>query len=121
MRGPLVLVAAAAVAVIAFLIVRGSSDRPDDMVRNEAALAWTVRAAGALVAAVAAFALLVRALGGAPTGRLVGLVLPLLGGVLLSAGHWAVAVTLGAVAVAALAVRWAGRRPATAEAPRSAG
>jgi hypothetical protein len=114
-----IVVAVAAVALIALLIVRSTTDRPDDILRNEAALTWTMRAAGGIVAAVAAFALLARALDGVPAERLVGLVLPLLGGALLAAAHWAVAAALGAVVVV-LVVRRAGWGPATpTEAPRS--
>jgi hypothetical protein len=119
MRGVLIILAVAVVALIAFLIVRTSSDRPDDILRTETALTWTTRAAGGLVAAVAAFALLVRALDGAPAEQLVGLVLPLLGGAILSSGHWSAALGLGAVAVALVAGRWGGRPIGPAEAGRS--
>ena len=118
MRGVLVVVAAAVVVLITFLIVRATYDRPDDILKTEAALTWLTRAAGGLVAAVAAVVLLVRTLDGVPAERLVGLTLPLLGGALLAAGHWAVAIALAAVAVALVVRPMVGGRMA---APRASG
>lgn len=74
-----------AVVVVIFAIVRASSDRHDTLVANEAALNWTLRAAGGLMAAVAAFVLLWRSLASESLERQLGLVLPLLGACLSSA------------------------------------
>jgi hypothetical protein len=92
--------------IFAFVLTR--SHRPQDVLADEAALMWTQRAVGGLVAAVAAFALLLRGLAGETLGRQLGLVLPLLGGLLLAGAHWSVALAMGAVCVALLGKGWFG-------------
>lgn len=91
------------VLLVLFGFVRQASDSPAGVLGNEAALTWTLRAAGTLVAAAAAFALLLRGLTGTTPGQQAGLVLPLLGGVLLVSTHWIVAVVLGTLAIALVA------------------
>jgi hypothetical protein len=94
--------------IFVFVITR--SHRPEDIIAHEAALMWTQRAVGGIIAAIAAFALLLRGLAGETMERQVGLVLPLLGGVMLAGAHWSVALATGAVCVAFLYEgRFAGR------------
>lgn len=82
---------------------------PADLAVNEAAMNWTLKACGSLMAACAAFALLLRGLVSETLERQLGLVLPLLGGVLLVATHWSVALALGAISVALIARECCGR------------
>lgn len=88
------------VLLVVFAVVRGNAQDPRNLVENEAALNWTLRAVGSLVAAVAAFALLLRGMASESLERQFGLALPLLGGMFLVNAHWAIALALGAVGVA---------------------
>jgi hypothetical protein len=96
----------ALLGIFAFAATR--SRQPADLLADEAALMWTQRAVGGLVAAVAAFALLLRGLAGETLGRQLGLVLPLRGGLLLAGAPWSVALAMGAVCVALLGKGWFG-------------
>ena len=98
------------VVLMIFVFVITRSHRPEDIIAHEAALMWTQRAVGGVIAAIAAFALLLRGLAGETMERQVGLVLPLLGGVMLAGAHWSVALAMGAVCVVLLGKGWfAGR------------
>ncbi len=55
---------------------------------------------GLLVATLSAYLLVARAAGGQSFNELTPLSLPLLAGVLISGGHWAVAITLGIIITA---------------------
>lgn len=93
--------------LVVFAIVRSnSSDRPGEMIANEAALNWTQRAVGVLIAAIAAFALLLRAVASETLDRQFGFVLPLLGGMLLVTSHWSIALAFGAIGMSLLAKEW---------------
>ena len=100
-----------------FLVVRAASERPDHILANEAALNWTQRAVGLLIAATAAFALLLRGAASEPLERQLGLVLPLLGGVLLVSSHWGPALALGAIGVAIIVKEGFGRQGPPTEGP----
>jgi len=81
-------------------------------------LGWqfVFRTVGGLVAAVALVELIVEGLRGGLSTDLVPWAMVLLGGVLLIGFHWAVALSLGAVAVAIVVKEAFGRKAATAEA-----
>jgi len=108
------------VVIVLFAVVRANSDRPTSIVENEAALNWTLRAVGALMAATAAFALLLRGLASETLERQFGLVMPLLGGMLLYSTHWSLALALGAVGVALIARKSMGRQPSEATSAEAA-
>jgi hypothetical protein len=97
------------VVLAVFVFVRVNGDDSDSSVRNEAALTWTLHAIGSLMAATAAFALLLRALASETLERQFELVPPLLAGVLLLSTHWSVALALAAVGVALIVKQILGR------------
>ncbi len=73
-------------------------------------LMWTINALGGFIAATAAFGLLYCALAGLPAIRQNDFVLPLLGGLVLFAAHWASLVVF-AIVVLAMIGRNLLRRP----------
>src|SRR4051794_29780079 len=87
-------------AVVLFAVTFNTADHPQDALRMEAALTWTGRVLGGLIAAVAAFSLLLRGLGGETLERQYGFVMPLVGGLALLTQHWMPVAVLGALGVA---------------------
>jgi Na+/proline symporter len=83
----------AIIFLLALVNARGLSDA-------DYAVAWTMRAAGGLIAIVATFGLFWRALHGDPLELQFGFVLALLAGLLLVNVHWSLALTLGIIGVA---------------------
>jgi hypothetical protein len=103
-------------AFIAFIICVVVADK----MRSNAQvieLGWqfAFRTVGGLLAAAALVELVVEGLRGGLSTHLVPWTMVLLGGVLLIGFHWAVALSLGAVAVAIVVKEAFGRKEATAE------
>lgn len=97
------LIVPAVVVVLLFLFVLMNSTNPTDMPGNEYALNWTQRAVGGIVAATAAIGMLLFAAANQSANRSLALVLPLLGGMLLVAPHWSIALAIGLVGAAMVA------------------
>jgi len=100
-----VLVAAVAVTVL-FLVIDYMSVSKSSTIttvekqsQTEFAATWLFRIAGGFIATASALALLLRSLDREPIGNLLPFVLPLLGGVLLAATHWSVAIAMGIVVI----------------------
>jgi hypothetical protein len=91
------LVVFAVVVLLVFMIVLANSQDIDEAT---AALLWTLRAVGALIAVVAAFGLFWRVINGESLERQFGFVMVLLAGLLLIDVHWSLAIVLGAIGVA---------------------
>jgi hypothetical protein len=73
--------------------------RESDLPQWEFTLVWLTQGTGFFVAAVAALALLLKAIGGASLQELSRMVLPLLAGVVLIQPHWSAIVSLGVIAI----------------------
>jgi hypothetical protein len=105
-----ILLTAVALAVLFLLVDMMSVSKSstittaEKQAETEFAASWLFKIAGGFVATVASLALLIRALDREPPVSLLPFVLPLLGGVLLAAAHWAVAISL-ALAVIGLTAR----------------
>jgi hypothetical protein len=93
-----------------------------DLPGAEAAVVWTMRAIGALLAVLATFGLFWRALNGDPLDLQFGFVLALLAGLLLVNVHWSLAIALGGIGIGLILREiWLGRagRPSTGYTPPS--
>jgi hypothetical protein len=100
-----ILLTAVALAVVFWVIDIMSVSKAstittaEKQAETEFAVSWLFKIAGGFVATVASLALLVRTLEREPPASLLPFVLPLLGGILLAAPHWAVAIALAVVVI----------------------
>src|SRR4051812_41347639 len=90
-------------AVFLFFVAFHLGESPKNLAQTEFALTCTMRILGGLIAAVAAFGMLLRSLASETLERQLGFALPLLGGILLTGPHWSAALALGAVGVGLVA------------------
>ena len=104
LRSVLFVSLTALVVVILFLLIdymavskSSSMTSVEQRLEVEFAATWLFKIAGGFIATVAALALLIRSLDREPLAALLPFVLPLLGGILLAATHWSVAIALGLV------------------------
>lgn len=102
-RISLALVLPLLVVLLVTSIVLMETGGPEDVVVTEFQLHWLVRAVGGYVAAIAALALLVLGLTGTTPARMLSLLVPLFAGLLVFQVHWGTAVSLAAIAIAAVA------------------
>lgn len=91
------------VVAVCLFFFAGDNHSSSQMLANEAALAWTFHALGGLIAATAAFVLLLRGIAGETLQRQMGLVIPLLAGLTLTNAHWSVSLALAAFLTALIA------------------
>jgi hypothetical protein len=105
------------VAVFLFLGVNSVARDPKEVLSIELALTWTVRMLGGLIAAIAAFALLMRGLGGETLERQYGFAMPLLAGLALMWQHWMPVAALGLLGVALILRHGLHRPPYPTEPP----
>jgi hypothetical protein len=73
--------------------------------RWEFYLSWLTRCAGAFIAIVASFVLLLRGIGGASLEQQTALILPVLAGIVLITPHWAAVAALGLIVLAIAAIQ----------------
>lgn len=87
------------VFLFAVLVAQLNADFGAEQLETQLALTTLRHAAGLFLAAAAGLFLLIRAVAGDAPGRLIGLVLPVLAGALLTEPSWGVAIGLAAATV----------------------
>lgn len=97
-------IVAVIVGLVVFLFLVAALSGVETKVHLEFGVAWAMKAAGGLIAVIAAAALLLQCFAAAPTlGRLSPFVFALLGGLALVSAHWSAVLALaglGAMVVA---------------------
>jgi hypothetical protein len=98
-REAIPLAVVAGIVAVVFLIAFASIDNPVEIALAKAGVDLTRSILGVLIASVAAFGLLWRALNGESLDLQFGFVLALLAGLLLIQIHWSLAIVLGLIGI----------------------